>query len=328
MEATNKLSEDIILELIHSYFKNDSADLILGRGDDCALLDVDLSNSYIAVTTDIFLEDSHFKTSYFSPEAIGYKALAVNISDIYSMGGKPHNAQFALTIPKDISIEFLERSLSSMAKLMKEHNIILSGGDLTKSDKISFTISLMGLVDKEVKLIRNQAKVDDIVFLVGDIGLSHLALNLLEENTANTNNYPKSLNAHFFPTMHKESALAIATFVKEHKDYNFSLMDVSDGLAQDLPRLVQAYGVDITMEFEDVHEEIRTFCNNDIEKSIQLAIKGGEDYALVGTCPAILFEEFIKSCPQAKAIGRVKPEKGLSYFGKTLNISGYDHFKK
>ncbi len=327
MTVKNKLSEDSILELIHGYFANDSDELLLGRGDDCALLNIDTNNSYIAVTTDIFLEDAHFKSNYFPPEAVGYKALAVNISDIYSMGGIPTSAQFALTIPSTISLEFLEKSLSSMANLMKEHKIILSGGDLTKGDKICFTITLMGQVDKEVKLFRNQGQVGDIVYVVGDFGLSKTALHLLEEDNPEKNNYPHALKAHFFPKMHRESALAIASFAKKYKTSSFSLMDLSDGLAQDLPRLVQQYGVDINFKLEDINEEIYRYCKEDEEKALEFAIMGGEDYALLGTCPKEHFKELSSICANIKQIGTIIESKALTYKGKILKLKGYDHFK-
>lgn len=321
------LSEKSILECLDNYFPHQDEHTLLGRGDDCSLLSLDTQHYNILVTTDIFTENSHFRRDYFSPEAIGYKSLAVNISDIYAMGGNPFSAQLALSLPQDIEKSFLESLFSSMASLAKEHNIILSGGDLTKSENLSLTITLLGKVDKDVRLYRNQAKCGDIVFLVGDIGLSRLALKILEkESKQEKEGYPQAVNRHLFPQMHKESALQIHDFAKKYKEEKFSLMDVSDGLAQDLPRLVEKYGIDLCLEEKDLYTEIVNFCKNEKLNPIDFAIQGGEDYALLGTCPSSLWEEFSLFCPKAKKIGFVKEEKGIYCFGEERNLQGYDHF--
>ncbi len=319
------LSEDSILDIIHRYFPNKDTSLLLGRGDDCAVLDVDTSSSHLVVTTDIFLEDSHFRTSYFSPESIGYKALAVNISDIYAMGAMSLTAQLALSFPKGIDSKYLEKILSSMADIAKEHNFTLSGGDLSKGDKLNLTVTLIGTKEKSINLYRNQAKVDDIVYIIGDVGLSRLALKVLEEESEEKENYPYALQAHFFPQLYRESTLQLVEFVKQYPNENFSLMDVSDGLAQDLPRLTKC-GVDLSINVEFIHHEVKSYCFKKGTNPLEFAICGGEDYALLGTCPPHIWNEFIKVCPKAKKIGLVVEDRALFLNGTLLKLSGYDHF--
>ncbi len=324
------MSEQEILDLIHQYFPNDDNKHILARGDDCAVIDIS-ANSHLVITTDIFAEDVHFRSSYFSPKSIGYKALAVNISDIYSMGAKPFSAQLALSLPKNYEQNKVEELLQSMADLAKEHDILLSGGDLSSSDKLCLSITLLGLKEKEVKLYRNMGGVDDIVYIVGEIGLSRLALHLLEEEKISKEElekkFPNAYKAHFFLELHKETALQIADFQKKHTDYTFSLMDLSDGLARDLPRLVQDYGLELLPEYIPIHQEIMSYFNNK-EKALEFIIQGGEDYALLGTCPKDLWNEFLLACPKVRQIGIIKEEQGIFVNNTKLELQGFDHFAK
>ncbi len=324
------MSENEILKLIHNYFPNKDNKHILARGDDCAVLELDKQSSHIVITTDIFVENSHFKSSYFSPKAIGYKALAVNISDIYSMGASPFSAQLALSFPKNYSKNHLEEIISSMAELSKEHDILLSGGDLSRTDVLYLSITLLGLKDKEVKLYRNQGKISDIVYIVGDIGLSRLALTLLEEIKLSVKEieekYPLALNAHFYPELHKESSMQIADFAKKHQNYAFSLMDLSDGLAKDLPRLVENYGIKLCLDKKTLNKELLAYFNNDTQKALEFAIAGGEDYALLGTCPKELWNNFQSTCPKAKQIGTIVENKGIFLNAKEIKLKGFDHF--
>ncbi len=324
----NVSSEDDILKIIHKYFPDkEQENLILGKGDDCSILKLNTNNSHVVITTDIFAENVHFRRKDFPAQALGYKSLAVNISDIYSMGAMPESMQLALTLPKDIDALYLEEIFEGMSKLAKEHNISLSGGDLTKGDLLSFSITLLGTVDKNVKLYRNKGSIGDTVFLVGKIGLSRLALTILEgQCEQDIKNFQQALKAHLYPTMYRESSLQIANFVKKYQEFPFSLMDVSDGLARDFSRLSEKYGVDLCIKEKDLHKEIISFCENENLNPLEFALQGGEDYALVGTCPAEYWDDFNKFCPLAKKIGILKEEKSLSCFGKALNIKGYDHF--
>ncbi len=330
------MSESNILERIQHYFSNTSPNkspnLLLGRGDDCAVLAIQDKNRNLLLTTDIFTENTHFRSSYFSPEAVAYKSMAVNISDVYAMGGRVESAQMALSLPSHIDMDYIDTFLCSLAHLTKEHGFSLSGGDLSKSEILSISITLIGSVDKDVKLYRNQASVHDVIFLVGDIGLSRLALNILEgQSKQDMHNYTSALKQHLFPQMYREASSQIANFAKKHKKENFSLMDVSDGLAQDLPRLIADYGYDLTMQEKDLHKEVRAFCKKEgycERETLEFAIKGGEDYALLGTCPLSLWEEFLKACPCAKSIGKVIENKESLLNNKALSLHGFDHFNQ
>lgn len=135
--SEKRSGEDGILDLIAKYFPNRHPHMLLGRGDDCALMTVPqaaaLGNSALfAVTSDIFAENAHFRTSYFTASDIGHKALAVNISDLASNGAKPCAFSFNLTLTERQDHAWLEECFQSVADLANQYDMVLCGGDLTK----------------------------------------------------------------------------------------------------------------------------------------------------------------------------------------------------
>ena len=143
--------EDTILNLLGKYFPNSHPSFIMGRGDDCALITVPFANActglasetsphLLAVSSDIFTENVHFRTRYFSPAQIGHKALAVNISDLAGNGASPSAFSLSLSLTDEQDFAWLEEFFASMSKLSKRFNMGLSGGDLAKSPspKIKF----------------------------------------------------------------------------------------------------------------------------------------------------------------------------------------------
>ncbi|MBG3878525.1 thiamine-monophosphate kinase, partial [Desulfovibrio oxamicus] len=138
---TRLASEDDFLAAIDRHFSNAHPHLCVGRGDDCAVI---ACPPRMAVSTDLFNEHSHFRTSYFTPGDIGHKALAVNISDLAACGARPLGFSLAFTAPADLSREFCDEMLSAMATLAREHDMALSGGDLTRGDALSLCITVWG----------------------------------------------------------------------------------------------------------------------------------------------------------------------------------------
>ncbi len=322
------VSEDHILEIIEKYFpRSSSASILLDKGDDCTVFAPSIHTNQV-FTTDIFAEDRHFRTSYFSPEDIGYKSLAANISDIYAMGAKPVHAQLALFVPKKIKTSYLDTMFQSMALLAREHGISLIGGDISASEKLQLSITLMGEVDKEVKLYRRNAKANDIVYIstgIENLAKARLALEYLEKN--NKAKLSKSvLDAHLKPRMYKEEARQIAEFAKKYTKEKFSLMDISDGLARDLPRLVYDYGVELDFDTDKINLDIQEHCRYNKENPLKFILKGGEDYILLGTCPEKQWEEFSRVNKEFTRLGKVIDTKGIFYKEKPINIQGYDHF--
>ncbi len=171
-------SEEQFLELIDTYFPRDHKFLTLGRGDDCAVFTGDKE---MCVSSDLFLEDVHFRRDYFTAEDIGYKALAVNVSDIAAMGAHPVAFTMDLMAPSDLDDEFWNGFFKSMSMLARQNDMVLAGGDLSRADKLGVSITAFGTAPGSKRfLTRGNCVPGDILFTVGDLGLARAGLMTLE----------------------------------------------------------------------------------------------------------------------------------------------------
>ena len=159
------VSEDHILARIASHFPNEGPDVLLGRGDDCAVLGV---SGPLCVSTDLFMEDVHFRRSYFTPEDIGWKALAVNLSDLAADGARPMGFTVGLSLPPDADMALVDGLCAGMAELAAQASVPLVGGDLSRADKLHLCLTVFGQAEKT--LLRGEAQPGDVIFLIGRTG--------------------------------------------------------------------------------------------------------------------------------------------------------------
>lgn len=345
--SKKRSGEDGILDLIAKYFPNQHPYMPMGRGDDCALISVpaapQLNNqAMFAVTSDIFAENAHFRTSYFTASDIGHKALAVNISDLASNGAKPCAFSFNLTLTERQDVAWLEECFKSMAELASSYNLVLCGGDLTKvplaatvqknQDGIdpltlgglNIGITTWGTYEHGgVPLMRHRSyakntiaqacmQEGDILFYIGEIGLARAGLLLLEESHDRAKclaKYPHAVTAHLRPQPKVAEGLLLSRFAKEHAVF---AMDISDGLMRDIPRLLarqgivfadeQSFGADMEIAEETLHPEIIAYCRENNLDPSYFAYKGGEDYGLVGVCEKEVFP-LLQTCCVKHNIG-------------------------
>lgn len=315
----NLTSEEAFLALIDKHFTVKNDFVKLGRGDDGAII---AGGADLCVSSDLFLEDFHFRRSYFSPGDIGYKALAVNISDIAGMGAKPVAFNMDLMVPEGLPTEFWDEFFSSMASLARQSDLVLSGGDLSRADKLGVSITIFGNGGANGKFIqRRNAQPHDSVFVCGDLGLARVGMLALEEmGEAAKDEYPIACRAHLRPKM----KLMIASLLTAAGVS--SLMDVSDGLARDLPRLVgPERGVSLRITEDIIHDEVIRYCKAKNLDPVETVMLGGEDYALLGTA-GIEAGGRIKSVPGTAVIGSVTDTPGLTVNSEPFSVQGFDHF--
>lgn len=390
--SEKRSGEDGILDLIAKYFPNRHPHMLLGRGDDCALMTVPqaaaLGNSALfAVTSDIFAENAHFRTSYFTASDIGHKALAVNISDLASNGAKPCAFSFNLTLTERQDHAWLEECFQSMADLANRYDMVLCGGDLTKvpltrtKEKtqegldpltlggLNIGITAWGTYEHGgVPLMRHRAyakqlaaeknagrsvqadrpvqagacmREGDILFRIGEIGLARLGLFLLEETQDKAKcaeKYPHAVNAHLRPSPLVREGLLLSRFAKE---FPLFVMDISDGLMRDIPRLLarqglvfadeKAFGADIVLTEDTLSSEVREYCGKNGLDPCLFAYKGGEDYGLAGVCAKEGFPALQAFCKKHAvehfhALGAVT--NGAVTFNRQIaEEAGFDHFQ-
>ena len=313
-------SEEQFLNLIDELFPREHDFLSLARGDDCAVL---RSGSDYCVSSDLFLEGVHFKRDYFSAADIGYKGLAVNISDIAAMGVKPVAFTLDLMAPADIDDEFWRDMLNSMAMLARQNDMVLAGGDLSRADKIGMSISIFGVGGSTGFLKRTNCSYGDILFTVGDLGLARVGLLSLEADAKTAREtVPAAVNAHLRP----KPKVMIGTLLNA-AGVN-TLMDVSDGLARDLPRLIgPKFGADLTMDQSVLHGNVITYAKSIETDPVKFAMLGGEDYALLGAVSPFEAGK-AESVPGFTRIGTVTKTPGITLNGTPFTTPGFDHFSQ
>ncbi len=346
----NTLSESSILELLSVYFPEQHPSLLLGRGDDCAVL---RAQNALCVSTDMFLEDVHFRMSYFSPEQVGHKALAVNISDLAAMGVRPLSFSLGLGLPPHTPMEWLKPFFHGMANLAKEHNMSLSGGDISRADKMYICITVWGegIASKQLGhpldtppvsensnadttgkyLTRGGAMPGDAIFLVGDVGLARIGLAELEKNGLQAlKKWPHACQAHLKPLPQVDAGLILARSSIHMRPP--VLMDVSDGLARDLPRMLgmdkhSTLGAQLVLPKALLHEEVLRHAHIHGRNAIHEAWMGGEDYALLGACVPRLLPILHAAIPHLHSIGTVTDDGCLELNSEPMaHGHGFDHF--
>lgn len=334
-------SEQDFLRVIDRHFPNPGQGVgpgvLLGRGDDCAVID---TAGPFVLSTDLFMEDAHFRRTYFAPADIGHKALAAAASDLAGMGAQPVGFALSLAVPDDgpsgLDDAFLDAMLEGMAALAGRLGLPLVGGDLSRGPKLALDIVVLGRPGPTGRLLRRgQARPGDALLLAGDIGLARAGLLELEcKGCCVLDQWPAAIMAHLRPEPRIADGLALAQITvpgapgASGGPAVSGLMDVSDGLARDLPRFLGAFGADLSLRREDLHPEVEAYFIAHGEDPVEAAVLGGEDYALLACATQRNLPAVLAELPQARVIGRVSAEPGVRINDGQVLRQGFDHFSK
>lgn len=317
-------AEADILSIIDSHFPNRHKDFLLGRGDDCAVFK---TNSPLAVSSDVFIEDVHFRRAYFRANEVGYKALAVNLSDLAACAAQPLAFTLSLALPPSVDILWLHDFFTGMSQLAREQEMLLCGGDLSRGDKLQVSINVFGKQPEDGALLkRMNVRGGDCIFVCGSIGLAATGLAVLEEKGRDycQKEYPQSFRAHILPKPLVQMGLQLGEFA--YAGARISLMDVSDGIVSDLPRLLGAgFGAELWLPEENVPQEARGHALRIGADPAIFAVQGGEDYALLGTCEEAVFCSLQEKIANIWQLGIVNDSGKIICNGKWPG-KGFDHF--
>lgn len=268
--------------------------LVVGIGDDAAQY---IGNSDVEeiICMDTMIEEVHFTRQTMQPFHIGYKALASNISDIAAMGGIPNFYLVSIAIPKDWSEAELLDIYKGMEELAERYQMDLIGGDTVSSKhNLVITITVIGRIQKGQRLLRKNAKVDDIVFVTGSLGDSAAGLQLLLDHGLD---YSFSKNEQVLVQKHQmpKPRVNIGQVLSEYP--RVALNDVSDGIASELNEIAYASSVTIMIEADKLprSEEIKSFSQ---AEQLHWMLYGGEDYELVGTVSKENWLDIEEECKQ------------------------------
>ncbi|MCY9108012.1 thiamine-phosphate kinase [Bacillus atrophaeus] len=320
-------------DLIHSItpptIHHSSVDV--GIGDDAAVYTANRGVQEI-VCVDTMVEDVHFKLDYSSPQDIGYKALAVNISDIAAMGGFPKFYLVSIAVPTTWQASDVRAMYEGMNELAKLYQMDLIGGDsVSTSDKLVVTVTVIGEVEQGRACLRSSAKPNDIVFVTGELGCSAAGLSLLLEEFSP----PVFIETAHFINRHKRPEPRVMAGRLCSAFERVALNDISDGLASELNEIAEASSV--TIEIEESLLPVRQDLSKLHPQWQKWALFGGEDFELTGTISNLewdlLKEQCKKLCIPIKQIGVVIENTGSSVILNTgsqrmaLEKKGYNHFR-
>jgi thiamine-monophosphate kinase len=317
----NAISE---FEVIERFFESLSIcrkDVSLGIGDDAALIQIPPKKLLVS-TTDSFIEGTHFFKDAPS-DAIGYKALAVNLSDLAAMGSTPCWISLAISLPY-IDTAWLEGFANGFGALLKAFNVQLIGGDTTKGH-LSITVQALGVVDPDKVLRRSAAQVGDHIYVTGSLGDAACALTMLECNQTPDAALLKKL---YYPTPRVSAGIALGGIAN-------AAIDISDGLLADLNHILMRSDVGATIFLEKLPLSSALTKNVSLEVARQYALSGGDDYELCFTVSSEKEKAFQMALSALHChytmIGIIEARKGLYLETSTdrkrvTNIRGYQHF--
>ena len=310
--------------------------VVTAIGDDAAALQVE-SGRLQLVTTDLLVERVHFLREATSGFNLGYKSLAVNLSDIAAMGGSAREAFVSIGIPDDCPLEFLDDLYRGMQHLAAAFNVNILGGDTTGSKQdLIINVVVTGTVERAQMLLRSSAQVGDIIFSTGFLGDSRAGLHLiLQSMPADTPALRALFDAHVLPKPYLREGSFLAAAGGVH-----AAIDVSDGLSSDLGHILRASGVGARLDARQIpiSSHLQQFCDRFGFEPIQYALAGGEDYTLLCTADSkeadrirkdyqATFDQPLHPLGEITDTGRMEltgPDDRL----QDITPSGWDHFKE
>ncbi|QOW44558.1 MULTISPECIES: thiamine-phosphate kinase [Acinetobacter] len=298
--------------IIDTYFNRQSTDVDLGVGDDSALLSPPC-NQQLVICTDTLVAGRHFPLET-SPHAIGWKSVAVNLSDIAAMGAKPHSILLALSLPQ-IDHSWLKDFSQGLYDCCDQFGVRLIGGDTTQSPHLTITVTALGWIETGQAVTRSDAQVDDLIVVSGTVGDAAFALEHLGHPLQQRLDYP---------TPRCELGMLL-------KNLAHSMLDISDGLAQDLGHILDASGVGASLNLDQlpINAALHSLA---LEKQWEYALSGGDDYELCFTISQQNYQKLLQLQPNVKTtiIGKIKAQHGLTFekdgLDHPLHFHGYQHF--
>ena len=305
---------DLIRRLTHSLPTNSA--VVVGPGDDCAVLEVGLPDRLLLFKTDAVVEGVHF-TAETDPEKVGHKALARCLSDIAAMAGTPTAALITIGLPRGFKPETVEAIYAGMNRLARQHQVAIAGGETTANPNgIFLSVALLGWVPRGKSILRSGAEPGDAIFVTGELGGSLAGKHLdFEPRLAEARWLARQFSLH-------------------------AMLDVSDGLAGDLTHILQAsrVGAELLATSIPISRAARLAAKagSAAKPALLAALTDGEDFELLFTVASRdavpLLDAWRNQFPDVAltCIGKIKEGEGIiirdKHSVRPLTVHGYDHF--
>lgn len=332
------LGEFGLIDLLTSHIKIHHTSTVKGVGDDAAVLNHE--NKRTVVSTDLLLEGVHFDLSYFPLKHLGYKAIVVNLSDIYAMNATPKQVTVSIGVSSKFSLEAVEDLYAGMLLACNKYEVDLVGGDTSSSKQgLVISVTAIGEANENDLVYRDGAKANDLLCVTGDLGGAYVGFQLLEREKRVFLSNPEiqpDLEGNDYIVERQLKPEARKDIIQLLKDIDVkptSMIDISDGLASEMMHLCSKSKVGMSLYEEKIpidpqtYEMAREF---DLDPTLT-ALSGGEDYELLFTISQADFDK-VKSQPDITIIGYVTDaSEGINMISKsgnkhTLKAQGWKAF--
>ena len=312
--SLSELGEFGLIKHLTQSFDIQKKSTIKGVGDDAAVLAI--KNKNILVTTDLLVEGVHFDLSYMPLKHLGYKAVVVNVSDIYAMNGIATQITVSIAVSNRFPLEAVEELYAGIHLACKTYNVDLVGGDTTTSTKgLLISITAIGEAKNEDIVYRNTAKPNDLLVVTGDLGAAYLGLQVLERekqvfevdpnSQPDLTNYTYLIQKQLKPEARKDIVELFASLDVKPT----AMIDISDGLSSEILHICtqSKVGCDLYEEKIPLDPQVIATCEEFDLNSTTIALSGGEDYELLFTISQNDFPK-IKGNPHLTVIGHITDE--------------------
>ncbi|WP_440879938.1 thiamine-phosphate kinase [Tenacibaculum sp. C7A-26P2] len=336
--SLSKLGEFGLIDHLTKHFTLQHFTSVKGVGDDAAV--VGSSDKQTLITTDLLVEGVHFDLSYMPLKHLGYKAVMVNLSDVYAMNAEAEQITVSVAVSNRFSLEALEELYSGIQLACSNYKVDLIGGDTSSSNKgILISITAIGKAKEEDVVYRDGAKPTDLIVVSGDLGGAYLGLQVLErekqvfevnpQNQPDLDNYSYIIERQLKPEARRD----IPRLLMELKVKPTSMIDISDGLSSEIFHICTQSRVGCKI-YEDklpLDPQVISACEEFDIDSTMVALSGGEDYELLFTISINDFDK-IKGNPNLTVIGHVtEKDQGLNLVTRAnqeiaLKAQGWNSF--
>ncbi len=293
------LGEFGLIEHLTQGITHKNSSTLKGVGDDAAVLDY--REKKMLVSTDMLIQGIHFDLSYTPLKHLGYKAVAVNVSDICAMNGIPKQITVSLALSNHFSVEGVEELYAGIYAACEQYGVDLVGGDTTSSvSGMCISVTVIGEAEGPEITCRNTARPNQLICVTGDLGAAYMGLQLLEREKSvfagrsdavqpDFSGYEYILERQLKPA----ARLDVVRLLREKKIVPASMIDISDGLASELMHICRQSGVGCNIYEEKIPIDYQTYkMAEELNMNATVcALSGGEDYELLFTAPLELFEE-------------------------------------
>jgi len=336
----NQLGELGLLQRIARRTPAPSRSIVpIGIGDDAAVLRIAAKHDLI-VTTDLLVEGIDFDPAYGSYSQIGYKALAVNLSDIASMGGRACAYLVGVAVPGRTPVTVVDALYRGMNSLARRHRMALIGGDLSASPKdMMITVMVLGEIEKGRAIVRSGAHVGEQIYVTGTLGDSRAGLEILRDRKAGkpargSTGEASLIRRHFFP-----DPRTVFGRLLSRRRWASAMIDLSDGLASDLRHLCEAsrVGARLALDLLPISPALKAHSRRRGRPAAEYALRGGEDFELLFTVPngkagAVMTAAKRMNLAVTRIGAIVSMKRGITLLRKggreaPLTASGYEHFR-